>query len=509
MKEYKTIMKIAGPLLFVEKTHEIAFEELVEIKLENGAVKQGQVLDTSKDVVVIQVFEETSGISRKSLVRFSGKTIKLPVSGEMLGRIFSGMGKPIDGGPEIIPEKHLDVSGAAINPYARAPPRDFIQTGISTIDVMNTLVKGQKLPIFSGAGLPHNDIALQIARQAKTGKEFAVVFGAMGITNEESQKFMQDFEETGALERAVVFLNLADDPTIERLITPRMALTTAEFLAYEKGMDVLVILTDMTNYCEALREIGAAREEVPGRRGFPGYMYTDLASIYERAGLIHGRKGSITQIPILTMPSDDITHPIPDLTGYITEGQIVLGRPLHMKNIYPPVFVLPCLSRLMNAGIGKGQTREDHKQLSNQLYAAYAEGVDLRGLVAIVGEDALSERDKSFLKFADEFEKKFVTQDSHENRNIEQSLELGWGLLKILPRSELTRIEEGMISKYMEKRTVEKTEEKKEAKKEEHKKENAKKEEARNEKKAETAKVARKEEAKKEEVKKETAKKKK
>lgn len=461
MKEYKTITRVAGPLLFVEKTHEVSFEELVEIKLEDGSVKKGQVLDTSKDTVVVQVFEETRGISKKAGVKFSGKTIKLAVSDEMMGRIFSGLGKPIDGGAEIIPEKDIDVSGAAINPYSRAPPKDFIQTGISTIDAMNTLVKGQKLPIFSGSGLTHNDIALQIARQAKTGTEFCVVFAAMGITNEEAQKFMQDFEETGALERAVVFLNLADDPTIERLITPRMALTTAEYLAFEKGKDVLVILTDMTNYCEALREIGAAREEVPGRRGFPGYMYTDLASIYERAGLIQGKKGSITQIPILTMPSDDITHPIPDLTGYITEGQIVLGRHLHMKNIYPPVYVLPCLSRLMNAGIGEGQTRKDHKAVSDQMYAAYAEGLDLRGLVAIVGEEAMSDRDKNFLKFADEFENRFVKQGTHENRNINESLDLGWELLKLLPRSELTRIEDEMIAEYLDKKVVKKAEKKK------------------------------------------------
>jgi len=449
MKEYKTITKIAGPLVFIEKTHDIAYGELVEIELEDGTKKNGQVLDTSKDIVVIQVFEGTSGISNKAKVRFKGTTIKLGVSKELLGRVLSGLGKPLDNGPEIIPEKMLDVNGAPINPYARDAPRDFIQTGISVIDGMNTLVKGQKLPLFSGSGLPHNLIALQIARQAKVKGEMAIVFAAMGITNEEAQQFIQEFEQTGALERAIVFLNLANDPAIERLITPRMALTAAEYLAIEHDFQVLVILTDMTNYCEALREIGAAREEVPGRRGYPGYMYTDLASIYERAGLIKGKKGSVTQIPILTMPGDDITHPIADLTGYITEGQIVLSRDINAKGIYPSIDVLPCLSRLMNAGIGKGQTREDHKAVSNQLYAAYAEGRQLRGLVAIVGEEAMSERDKKFLKFADLFEEKFVNQGLNENRSIEETLNIGWSLLKELPRNELTRIEDSMIEKYL------------------------------------------------------------
>ncbi|SVB59588.1 uncharacterized protein METZ01_LOCUS212442, partial [marine metagenome] len=401
-KEYKTINEISGPLVFVEKTEPVGFGELVQISMPDGSIKRGQVLDTSKEIVVVQVFEGTTGIDRASGVKFLGETIKLSVSKEMLGRILNGAGEPIDGGAPIVPEKRVDIIGAAINPYSRDSPQEFIQTGVSTIDGLNTLVMGQKLPIFSGSGLPHNDIALQIARQAKTlgsDREFAVVFAAMGITNEEAQYFMSDFERTGALSRAVVLMNLASDPAVERLITPRMALTAAEYLAFEHGYDILVILTDMTNYCEALRQIGAAREEVPGRRGYPGYMYTDLAQNYERAGLIKGKAGSVTQVPILTMPGDDITHPIPDLTGYITEGQIVVSRELHRKGIYPPIFVLPSLSRLMNAGIGEGQTREDHKQLSDQLYAAYAEGVDLRGLVAIVGKEALSERDQRLLEF--------------------------------------------------------------------------------------------------------------
>ncbi|MDD1676181.1 MAG: V-type ATP synthase subunit B [Methanomicrobiales archaeon] len=451
MKEYKTITQIAGPLLFIEKTEPIGYGELVNIVLYDGSIKRGQVLDTSDEIVVVQVFETTAGIGRDSGVRFTGETIKMPVGREMLGRILSGGGKPIDGGPEIVPEKRLDITGAAINPYARHSPEEFIQTGISTIDGMNTLVRGQKLPIFSGAGLPHNDIALQIARQSKvlaSKESFAVVFAAMGITKEEANHFMADFERTGALERAVVFLNLADDPAVERIITPRLALTTAEYLAFTLGMHVLVILTDMTNYCEALRQIGAAREEVPGRRGYPGYMYTDLASIYERAGIIHGVKGSITQFPILTMPGDDITHPIPDLTGYITEGQIVVSRELHRKGIYPPINVLPSLSRLMNLGIGVGHTREDHKKVSDQLYAAYAEGNDLRGLVAIVGKDALSDRDRMFLEFADLFESQFVRQGSHDDRTIENTLTLSWDLLGTLPVETLVRIDRGLIEKY-------------------------------------------------------------
>ena len=451
IKEYQTVTKVTGPLLFVEKTDAIGYGELVSIRLSDGSLKNGQVLDTSDDIVVVQVFEGTSGIDRVARIKFLGESLKLAVSSERLGRILDGAGRPIDGGPEIIPEKRVDINGAAINPYSRKSPADFIQTGISTIDATNTLVRGQKLPIFSGSGMPYNAIALQIARQAKVvGQEsaFAVVFAAMGITSEESQAFIKDFEESGSLSRAVVFLNLADDPAIERLITPRMALTTAEFLAYEKDMHVLVILTDMTNYCEALREIGAAREEVPGRRGYPGYMYTDLAMLYERAGMIKGRKGSITQIPILTMVGDDITHPIPDLTGYITEGQIVLSRDMHRKGIYPPIDILPSLSRLMNAGIGPEKTREDHKQVSDQAYAAYAEGRDLRGLVAIVGEDALSERDRRLLKFAEIFEDKFVRQGHHEDRSINQTLDIAWELLSTLPRSELTRIKEEFKDKY-------------------------------------------------------------
>ncbi len=452
MKEYRTISKIAGPLLFVQKTEPIGYGELVNITLSDGSTKRGQVLDTSDELVVVQVFESTAGLGRDSGVRFTGEAIKMPVGKEMLGRILSGGGKPIDGGPEIVPEKRIDITGAAINPFARGMPADFIQTGISTIDGTNTLVRGQKLPIFSAAGLPHNNVALQIARQAKVPgsvEEFAVVFAGMGITKEEANAFMQDFERTGALERAVVFLNLADDPAVERIITPRLALTTAEYLAFELGMHVLVILTDMTNYCEALRQIGAAREEVPGRRGYPGYMYTDLASIYERAGMIKGRKGSVTQIPILTMPGDDITHPIPDLTGYITEGQIVVSRELHRKGIYPPINVLPSLSRLMNLGIGSGKTREDHKKVSDQLYAAYAEGNDLRGLVAIVGKDALSERDRTFLEFADLFEGRFVRQGIDEDRAIgEGTLDLGWDLLATLPVEQLSRIDRELIEKY-------------------------------------------------------------
>jgi len=451
MKEYRTITRIAGPLVFVEKTEPIGYADLVQLRLPDGSIKNGQVLDTSDDVVVVQVFEGTSGIDKDSRVRFLGDTIKLSVSKDMLGRILNGAGKPIDGGPEIIPEKKMDIIGAAINPYSREPPKDFIQTGISTIDAMNTLVRGQKLPLFSGSGLPHNEIALQIARQAKVigqKESFAIVFAAMGITNEEAQYFMADFEQTGALERAVVFLNLADNPAVERIITPRMALTAAEYLAFEHDMHVLVILTDMTNYCESLREIGAAREEIPGRRGYPGYMYTDLATIYERAGMIKGKKGSITQIPILTMIGDDITHPIPDLTGYITEGQIVLSRELHRKGIYPPIDVLPSLSRLMNLGIGKERTREDHKQVSDQMYAGYAEGRDLRGLVAIVGEDALSARDKRLLSFAAVFEGKFVRQAKKEDRSIQTTLDLGWDLLGPIPENELTRISPEMKKKY-------------------------------------------------------------
>jgi len=450
-KEYKTISQIAGPLVFVEKTEPVGYNELAVVTLPNGEERRGQVLDSSHEIVVIQMFEGTSGIEKAAGARFLGETLKMPVSQDMLGRILSGSGEPLDGGPKIIPEDRLEIVGAAINPWARDNPREFIQTGISTIDGMNTLVRGQKLPIFSGSGLPHNDIALQIARQAKVlGKEeeFAVVFGAMGITNEEAQYFMKDFERTGALKRAVVFMNLADDPAIERIITPRLALTTAEYLAYDLDMNVLVILTDITNYCEALRQIGAAREEVPGRRGYPGYMYTDLATLYERAGRIKGRKGSITQIPILSMPGDDITHPIADLTGYITEGQIVAKRDLHRAGIYPPIDVGSSLSRLMDSGIGPGRTREDHKSVSDQCYAAYAEGRDLRGLVAIVGKDALSERDRKFLEFADLFEKRLVRQGKEEDRDIETTLNLMWDLLAHIPENQLTRIDRKWIEKY-------------------------------------------------------------
>ncbi len=455
MKEYKSVTQIAGPLVFVEGVSDIAYGEIVEITLPSGERKRGQVLDTSRGVAVVQVFGSTAGINiSDTRVKFIGETMHLGVSSEMLGRVFNGMGEPRDKGPAIIPDKRLDINGAPINPYARAEPRDFIQTGISTIDGMNTLVRGQKLPIFSGSGLPHNQLAVQIARQAKAvstsakGEQFAVVFAAIGITNEEALFFMRDFEKTGALERAVLFLNLADDPSVERIITPRLALTTAEYLAYEKDMHVLVIITDMTNYCEALREIASAREEVPGRRGYPGYMYTDLSTIYERAGCIKGKKGTVTQFSILTMPGDDITHPIADLTGYITEGQIVLGRDLHRKNIYPPVDVLPCLSRLMNLGIGKERTREDHRGVADQLYAGYATGRDLRSLAAVVGEEALSATDKIYLKFADLFEEKFIRQDSHEDRSIEQTLDLGWELMAMLPESELKRVKKEFIEKY-------------------------------------------------------------
>ncbi len=451
MKEYRTISRVAGPLVFVKKTEPVAYADMVKVLLPSGETKNAQVLDTSEDTVVVQVFEGTSGIDLNTRVKFLNQPIKLPVSGEILGRILSGSGKPIDGGPEIVAEKSLDITGAAINPYSRGNPEDFIQTGLSTIDAMNTLVRGQKLPIFSASGLPHNEIALQIARQAKVvGKEtsFAIVFAAMGITSEEAQRFIQDFEQTGALERSAVFLNLASDPAVERLLTPQLALTAAEYLAFEKDMHVLVILTDMTNYCESLREIGSAREEIPGRRGYPGYMYTTLANIYERAGMIKGKKGSITQLPILTMIGDDITHPIPDLTGYITEGQIVLGRDLHRRNIYPPIDVLPSLSRLMNLGIGAEKTREDHKQLSDQLYAFYAEGRDLRGLVAIVGEESLSERDKRLLKFAAGFEDKFVRQAKTQDRSISETLDIGWKLLSEIPENELSRISPELRKKH-------------------------------------------------------------
>lgn len=452
IQEYTSVCEVAGPLMIVENVRGVSYGEVVEIELPSGEKRRGQVLEAAENRAVVQVFEGTRGIDTSTTkVRFTGETVKLGVSSEMLGRILDGRGRPIDKGPKIIPEDEFDIHGYPINPTAREYPREFIQTGISTIDGMNTLVRGQKLPIFSGSGLPHNDLAAQIARQAKVlGKEeeFAVIFAAMGITFEEASFFMRDFERTGALEKVTAFINLANDPAIERIITPRMALTTAEYFAYELGMHVLVILTDMTNYCEALREISAAREEVPGRRGYPGYMYTDLATIYERAGRVHGKKGSITQMPILTMPDDDITHPIPDLTGYITEGQVVLSRELHRKGIYPPVDVLPSLSRLMKGGIGKGMTREDHANVSDQLYSAYAEGRDLRDLVAVVGEEALTDKDRKYLEFADRFEREFVNQGRYEDRDIETTLTIGWDLLSILPERELKRVKEEYIKKY-------------------------------------------------------------
>jgi V/A-type H+-transporting ATPase subunit B len=458
MKEYQTINEISGPLVYAEVDEPIGYDEIVEIETDDGRTLRGQVLESSDGLVAIQVFEGTSGIDRKASVRFLGETLKMPVTEDLLGRVMDGTGQPIDGGPEIVPESREDIIGSAINPFSREYPEEFIQTGVSAIDGMNTLVRGQKLPIFSASGLPHNDLALQIARQATVpeeedgedddGSEFAVVFGAMGITQEEANEFMKDFERTGALERSVVFTNLADDPAVERTVTPRLALTTAEYLAFEKDYHVLVILTDMTNYCEALREIGAAREEVPGRRGYPGYMYTDLATLYERAGRIEGRDGSVTQIPILTMPGDDDTHPIPDLTGYITEGQIYVDRDLNSQGVRPPVNVLPSLSRLMDDGIGEGLTREDHADVSDQMYAAYAEGEDLRDLVNIVGREALSERDNKYLDFADAFEGEFVQQGYNTDRSIDDTLNLGWDLLSELPKAELNRIDEDLIAEY-------------------------------------------------------------
>jgi len=447
--DYRTISYVTGPLVFVDSVQDVAYNEMVTIRMPDGAIRTGQVLEISGDIAVIQVFEGTQGIDVSSTeIRFLEEVAKIDVSTEMLGRVLNGTGKPIDGGPPIIPEARLDIMGSPINPYSREKPADFIETGISAIDGLNTLVRGQKLPIFSGSGLPANELAAQIIRQArvKSGEEFAIVFGAMGITHREASFFMSQFEETGALVRVVFFQNLADDPTVERLLTPKCALTVAEFLAFEKDMQVLVVLSDMTNYCEALREVSTAREEVPGRRGFPGYMYTDLAAIYERAGRIKGRKGSVTQLPILSMPDDDITHPIPDLTGYITEGQIVLSRHLHRRGIYPPIDTLPCLSRLMNLGIGEGKTREDHRAVANQLYAAYAQGRDLRKLVAIVGEEALSETDRRYLRFADDFESRIVGQ-GEEGRSVEETLEIGWDLMSGLPMSELKRVRD-FIEKY-------------------------------------------------------------
>ncbi|MGB9866311.1 MAG: V-type ATP synthase subunit B [Bacillota bacterium] len=459
LKEYRTISEVSGPLMFVENVDEVHYNELVEVELPDGSVRRGQVLEAHAGRALVQLFEGTRGLDVfQSKVRFLGKVIELPVSVDMLGRIFDGFGRPIDGGPRIIPETRLEITGSPINPYARAYPSEFIQTGISAIDCMNPLVRGQKLPIFSGAGLPHPQIAAQIARQAQVrgkGEKFAVVFAAMGVTFEEADYFISDFRKTGAIERAVVFVNLANDPVIERIATPRMALTVAEFLAFQKDMHVLVIMTDMTNYCEALREVSAARKEVPGRRGYPGYMYTDLATIYERAGRIKGKKGSITQIPILTMPEDDKTHPIPDLTGYITEGQIVLSRDLHKKGIYPPINVSLSLSRLKDKGIGPGKTREDHAEVLNQLSDAYDRGKEARELAVVLGEAALSAADRKFLKFADEFEARFVKQGEHENRTIEQTLDIGWELLSMLPRAELKRISDRMAEKYMPRKAQE------------------------------------------------------
>ena len=455
-REYRTATQVIGPLILLEGVEGVTYGELTDIKMPDGKMRRGRVLEVNGDKALVQVFEGTSGIAPETItVKFLGKGIELGVSQDMLGRVFDGFGRPIDDGPAIIPEKWLNINGNPMNPYARDYPNEFIQTGVSTIDLLNTLVRGQKLPIFSGSGLPHARLAAQIARQAKvlkTGERFAVIFAAMGITFEEAEFFIADFRRTGAIERAVLFMNLADDPPIERIAVPRMALTAAEYLAYEKGMHVLVILIDLTNYCEALREISAARKEVPGRRGYPGYLYTDLSTLYERAGRIKGKGGSITQIPVLTMPEDDKTHPIPDLTGYITEGQIIISRPLHTQGIYPPVDVLPSLSRLKDKGIGAGKTREDHADLMNQLYAAYARGKNAKELAVVLGESALSETDVLFVKFSDAFEDKFVRQGEDENRSIEESLALGWDLLAMLPKSELKRVRDKWLEKYYPKK---------------------------------------------------------
>jgi V/A-type H+-transporting ATPase subunit B len=455
LKEYKTVSEVVGPLMMVEGVEGVKYEELVEIELQTGEKRRGRVLEINGDKAMVQLFEGSTGINLKNTkVRFLGRPLELGVSEDMIGRIFDGLGRPQDGGPKIIPEKRLDINGVPINPVSRDYPSEFIQTGISAIDGLNTLVRGQKLPIFSGAGLPHAEVAAQIARQARVlgkGDKFAVVFGAMGITFEEAQFFIDDFNRTGAIDRAILFMNLADDPAIERIATPRMALTCAEYLAFEKDMHVLVILTDITNYAEALRETSAARKEVPGRRGYPGYLYTDLSTIYERAGRIKGRGGSITQIPILTMPEDDKTHPIPDLTGYITEGQIILSRDLYKKGVQPPIDVLPSLSRLKDKGIGEGKTREDHADTMNQLFAAYATGKEARELAVILGESALSESDKAFADFAEAFEANYVSQGYQNNREITDTLELGWELLKILPRNELKRIRDEYLDKYLPK----------------------------------------------------------
>ena len=454
IKEYRTIREVSGPLMVVRDVENVAYDELAEIELPNGEVRRCKVLEIDGTNAVVQLFDSSAGINlADSKVRFLGHGLQLGVSEDMLGRVFDGMGNPIDGGPEILPEAYMDINGLPMNPAARDYPSEFIQTGISAIDGLNTLVRGQKLPIFSGSGLPHANLAAQIARQAKvlgTDSQFAVVFAAVGITFEESEFFVREFKRTGAIDRTVLFTNLANDPAVERIATPRMALTAAEYLAFEKGMHVLVIITDITNYAEAQREISAARKEVPGRRGYPGFMYSDFASIYERAGRRIGKEGSITMIPILTMPEDDITHPIPDLTGYITEGQIILSRDLYNRNILPPIDVLPSLSRLKDKGIGEGKTREDHSGTMNQLFAAYSAGKDARELMTILGESALSETDKLYAKFAEEFEARYIGQGQETNRSIEETLDLGWELLSILPRSELKRVKIEQIEKYLD-----------------------------------------------------------
>ena len=454
-KEYRTIEEVAGPLMLVREVENVSFDELGEIELSNGEKRRCRVLEIDGSNALVQLFESATGINlESSKVRFLGRTMELGVSEDMLGRVFDGLGRTIDGGPEILPDDRLDINGLPMNPAARAYPSEFIQTGVSAIDGLNTLVRGQKLPIFSASGLPHANLAAQIARQAKvrgTSEPFAVVFAAMGITFEEANFFIESFRETGALDRTVLFINLANDPAVERISTPRMALTAAEYLAFEKDMHVLVILTDITNYADALREVSAARKEVPGRRGYPGYMYTDLANLYERAGRQKGKNGSITMIPILSMPEDDKTHPIPDLTGYITEGQVILSRELHRKGIVPPIDVLPSLSRLKDKGIGEGKTRKDHASTMNQLFAAYARGKDAKELMVILGEAALTEIDLLYAKFADAFEEKYVSQGYETDRSIEETLDLGWELLKLLPRTELKRISEEMLKEYYDK----------------------------------------------------------
>ncbi|GAB2318324.1 V-type ATP synthase subunit B [Alkalibacterium sp. s-m-22] len=455
LKEYKTVSEVVGPLMTVEGVEGVKFDELVDIELQTGERRRGQVLEINGDKAVVQLFEGSTGINlEETKVRFLAKPLSLDVSEDMIGRTFDGMGRVSDGGPNLIPEKSLDINGIAINPIARDYPDEFIQTGISTIDHLNTLVRGQKLPVFSGSGLPHKELAAQIARQASVtnaDEKFAVVFAAIGITFEEAEYFMNDFKKTGAIDRSVLFINLADDPAIERIATPRMALTAAEYLAFEKDMHVLVIMTDMTNYAEALREISAARREVPGRRGYPGYLYTNLATLYERAGRLEGTKGSVTQIPILTMPEDDITHPIPDLTGYITEGQIILSRDLYNQGYQPPINVLPSLSRLKDKGTGEGKTRVDHAPTMNQIFSAYAQGKEAKELSAVLGEAALSETDRKYVEFTNKFEKEYVNQGNYTNRTIQETLDLGWELLKVLPRAELKRIKDDMLDKYLPK----------------------------------------------------------